>query len=368
VLAEERAKRELLTTQQLAEQTEPISPNLQLLAVSADLEELTRSAGAARKALADLPSVESELAAHRARIATLLRDLGTPLPLDQAAEAIPPQAALARVKRLIVGYRDLAAAQGEASRRVADLQLSRDELAKQLAAAPLPTDMQKLEDLVQECRSEGDPATRRLELSDRSADAKATLDSALRGTPGWTGSAEQLVSLAPLLPETYNGLAARERVIEARRLLRVADGALHSLDERHRAWAGRLATALGDIASGLPTLSHLLSAAEHVIEASKKAAAERTRLADRCDAASTALVKERSKITAVEVQAESWRRQWKDALRELGRPLNEEPEITSEILQLFTELKLDCEKVSFCSHVSRECAQILNASTFPWLR
>jgi len=516
VLAEERMKREMLRAQQLAEQAEPISPDVQLLAASTNIEELTRSAGAAQKALADLPGVESELAVYRTRIAALLRDLGSPLPLEQAAEVIPPLAALARVRRLVTGYHELVAAKGEASRRVADLQLSCDDLAKQLAASPLPIDIQNLADLSQECRSEGDPARRRRELAGRSADAKTALEAALRATPGWTGNAEQLVDLAPLLPGTYDRLAAdlaaakteeinrrsqldaaqqalaeakqrcraivasqalptyadlndararrevgwtliyrraftadppsdaeeeefsaklplpiayqqsvsaadsvadermqhataiaevdaarrvtedaeaalthaaeryrvaleasaaverswsqvcsifplgpnpnlaevhvflaaRERVIEARRLFALANDALQSLDERHRALASRLAIALGSTEPELPTLTHLLSTADRAIDAAKKTAADRTRLIDRYDSASASLAKEKNKVSAVEAQAELWREDWKSALTELGRPLDEEPETTSEILQLFADLKSDCETMS----------------------
>jgi len=126
----------------------------------------------------------------------------------------------------------------------------------------------------------------------------------------------------PNVAEVHVFLAARERVVEARRLFALANDALRSLDERHHALASRLAMAPGS-SEPVPTLTHLLSAADRVIDAAKKATADQARLVDRDEQASDTLAREKNNLSAVEAQTELWREDWKSALTELARPLGD---------------------------------------------
>ncbi len=208
VLDEERVRVNEAGLADLARQLEAITVDTTLLAEAVAIDALTDPAGAARKALADLPSRDAELQACTTRIRDLLRILGSDLPPDRSAEAIPAHSAITRARRLITshgGYRQ--AVQG-APGRIAAQERAVRELAAALAAMAAPEDHQALDALVQEIRAEGDPARQRAAAEAASGEAAAERDSALARVPGWTGPAEDLARIAPMPPETYQAVAA----------------------------------------------------------------------------------------------------------------------------------------------------------------
>lgn len=508
VVAEDRAARDRAQVGQLTKQLQSIVLDAPLLAAAAEIDRLVAAAGAARKAAADLPVVQSELDTCRRRIAALLQELGSSEPVTNAAKAIPPRTAINRARRLIAAHRDQVSAMNSAQRRVAEFARNLAHVDAQLAALPSVGDTQALDILVQEIRSEGDPARRRRELAAALASADVALSDALARVPGWTSGAQALSDLAPLQPTAYDQpakerdaaraeelnrrklvdeakdtlgreierlaaiseagaivteqdlvgsrthrdagwhliyrraftddppsaeehgqfagelplplayeravsaadamadtrmqrgsvivqaevyrsavakaqaavsaaeerhriqrevrqaverkwsqmcsglplgaapaigevhafLAARERVIDVMRVRATTENILRALDGQHALWVAELAAHLSLQPDQPLTLTQSLSAADQVLKHANDARAERTRVADRRESAAEALAKERDKISTDTAELADWREKWCGLMAELGRPTNEEPEVTDELLQLMIDL------------------------------
>ncbi|MGE0418325.1 MAG: AAA family ATPase [Acetobacteraceae bacterium] len=203
VLAEERLGSARAQAGSLTEDLAGIAVDEAILAEVTAIEQLVDSAGAARKAMADLPSREAELQARLEGIRGLLQALGSDLTPERAAEAIPPHTAVRRARRLIETYAARVEAVRDAPAQIDRLQRAVDELAEGLARLPAVADHADLADLVRTIRNEGDPARRRRDAEAAAAQARLTCDAALARVPGWTGRAEDLAGLAPMPVETF---------------------------------------------------------------------------------------------------------------------------------------------------------------------
>lgn len=203
VIARQRALREQETVDRLIEQRGQIVVDDRLLGEAEEIERLSEVAGAARKAMADLPTLIARTHALTEVIAARLRELNSPLPVDRAAEVVPPRAAVNRARRLIQTYAARQEAAQAAPSRTAELEQERDALAAQLLAPAMPTDVSALEALVNEIRAEGEPDRRKREAVARRSETAENLAATLARVPGWTLGDAALVALAPLLPDTY---------------------------------------------------------------------------------------------------------------------------------------------------------------------
>jgi uncharacterized protein YhaN len=171
--------------------------NSGLLAQTQHIKHLVDEAGEARSARDDLPGVRGEYDFCLARTRELMRHLGSDLPPERAAEALPTRALLARTRQRIKDHAEIAAAAQTASSRIAARTNDLAEVERQLAELPPAQDLRRLEVLIEEIRGDGDPASRRLEAERSLAEAEAALDAALARVPVWSGSAEALASLIP---------------------------------------------------------------------------------------------------------------------------------------------------------------------------
>ena len=217
-LAAEQRRREQLTAEAAA-----ISVDEALLAEADSIERLNEQAGAVRKALADIPKRESEHAELARRIAAALRDLGSALPVERAAEAIPPRAAVIRARDLIAQHSAHAASVAQAPGAIEAVRRELQDADAQLLSLPAAEDTGALAALVAEIRAAGDPAARADEQARTLADSQAALAAELARLAGWQAGVEALLSLA-LPPLTrFERLAADRRKASADRQMRADD-------------------------------------------------------------------------------------------------------------------------------------------------
>jgi uncharacterized protein YhaN len=181
-------------------QAAAITVEADLLAETAAIEALVNEAGAARKATADLPGVTAQHEAKLARLAEMLRQLGSDLPAMRAADAIPQRALRARTQRLIRDYTEPMAAMRDAPAQRAARMRELAEIDRKLAASPVPADLRSLEALVREI---GDPVAPREDAARGRAETAAALAEAFARVPAWHGDAAELAALKPLTGDLY---------------------------------------------------------------------------------------------------------------------------------------------------------------------
>ena len=177
-----------------------ISVETALLDEAAAIDALVQEVGAARKAAADLPGVTAEHAAKSARIADLLRQLGSDLPADRAAEAVPLRTVQVRTRQLIHACAEPMAAMRDAPAKQAERTQALADIDRALAALPAAQDLRALDALVREI---GDPVAQQEDAARAHAATAADLAAALARVPGWTGDAAALAALKPLTDELY---------------------------------------------------------------------------------------------------------------------------------------------------------------------
>ncbi len=204
VIAEQRAVQRREDADRLAEQLGTITVDDRLLAEAAEVDRMVEAAGAARKARADLPALVSQAAAHAATVAGCLRELGSTLPVDRAAEAIPPRAVVARSRQLIQDHGPLLTAAQAAPGLTGERLRERDAVLRQIAALLAPGDVSELDALVKDIRADGDPDRRGRAAAERQDAAAEALAAVLARVPGWTLRDAALAALAPLSLDAYD--------------------------------------------------------------------------------------------------------------------------------------------------------------------
>ncbi|MFL5256956.1 MAG: AAA family ATPase [Rhodopila sp.] len=200
-----------------------------LLDEAAAIDALVDEAGAARKAVADLPEVRAEHAAKAARITDLLRQLGSDLPADRAAEAVPLRTLQVRTQQLIHAYAEPMAAMRDAPAKQAERTRALADINRDLAALPAAQDLRVLDALAREI---GDPITQQEDAARAHTATAAELAAALARVPGWSGDAAALAALKPLTDELYvrqdaDVLVATNEEAQARQRHALEDEALH---------------------------------------------------------------------------------------------------------------------------------------------
>ena len=136
-------------------------------------------------------------------------------------------------------------------------------------------------------------------------------------------------------------LAARTRVLERQEAVTTEADRTARLAAQHDTWAAALAAAMGAPPAALPAL---LAEALQRLEAGSRAEKERTTL-------EAALGELRRRGTALEAArrraAEAlavWQTGWDEALVALGRPPDEAPAVTGDVLQLLDDLGRDLQR------------------------
>jgi uncharacterized protein YhaN len=215
VIVTQRLAREQEQAQQLAEQRDAVTVDDVLLAEADAIDALAQTAGAARKAQADLPGVEAEAEALRAAIAGRLRELGSPLPVEQAAEAVPRRAAATRARELVKASDRIQTALRTTAAQTDRLADDLARLQTEAAGLEAPADVSALEACVREIKAEGNPSRHQQDATRRCQQEDSALASALARVPGWAGDAGTLARLAVLSPDAYQRLGDAWRDAQA---------------------------------------------------------------------------------------------------------------------------------------------------------
>ena len=171
--------------------------NADLLACAEQIKHLVDAAGGARTARQDLPGCRAEHDLSLARLRDLLRQVGSDLPAERAAEALPARALLARTRQRIKEHAELLVAVEAAPAQITARMNDLAELERKLADLPAVPDLRTLLTLLDEIRSGGDPAMRRSEAEAALTESDAALAASLARVPAWTGGADALAALAP---------------------------------------------------------------------------------------------------------------------------------------------------------------------------
>ncbi len=120
-------------------------------------------------------------------------------------------------------------------------------------------------------------------------------------------------------------LLLRTRALAAAEDAALADARERRLAERHAAWSGRLAEALGRPERGAADLPALLHDAEHRIEQARAAETRRSTVLARLDAIERQIVQAEAKQAAGQREQAAWQSDWAACLGALRRPAEETP-------------------------------------------
>ena len=235
VIVEQRWKRDHDIVVHLTEQLSLTGVNDTLLANADDIDRLVEATGAARKAALDLPAVMAQADARAALVAARLREVGSTLPVERAAEAIPPRAVINHTRRLIQAYATRLEAV-HTTPPIAEREQACDAIQAQLAVESEARDVSDLEALAKEIRADGDPVRRQREVWTQRVEVGGQFASMLAKVPGWASDDAALVALSPLSPDAYERFVATvdetrshaETHLEALQAARTARDAAHA--------------------------------------------------------------------------------------------------------------------------------------------
>ncbi len=169
--------------------------NSELLARADQIKRLVDEAGSARTARNHLPTRRGEYEFSLIRVRDLLRQLGSSLPPDRAAEALPTRTILARTRQRIKEYTELAAAAKAAPERIKECDDDLADLERRLTEFPSNAQPRNLELLLREIRADGDPIARRQDAERAVTACEAALAACLARVPAWTNGADALAAL-----------------------------------------------------------------------------------------------------------------------------------------------------------------------------
>ncbi|MCK8783338.1 AAA family ATPase [Roseomonas sp. NAR14] len=224
----------------LAAETAGERPDHALLAEAGPVAALTAQSGAATRARDELPAARAALRDRHAELADRLRQLGRDLPPERAAEAVPPRAPLARLRRLLAERAGNAGTLARGPARLAAIAQRVADAQAALAALPPALDTAGLQALLDEITAGGRPAELHAAARRTAAEAAAALDAALAALPAPLRDPAALAALSPPDDATLASLAAaRDRARTARDA--IEDGAARAAEALEAA-ESRLAT------------------------------------------------------------------------------------------------------------------------------
>lgn len=236
--AEQRLQDEQQHRAAPAEELQGVAFDAALIAQGEAIERLVDRAGVARQALEDIPKRDAEHAAATEHVSALLRQLGSPLPPDRAAECVPARAAVVQARRIAAEHEKLRTLLALLPTELAQAERELAETEHAFAQIPAAVDMRALIRLVREIRAAGDPDQRLHEAGQTLADRRAKLDFTLARARGWARGADALIALPVLPAETYERLQAE--FVEAEANLTNAARHLADLRAEHQRDKARL--------------------------------------------------------------------------------------------------------------------------------
>ena len=205
---------------------------------AAELARLPGWLGEAEKAAKDIAARCADHAATLHLVGDALRDIGAPVPVQQAGSLVPPVGMVRAARTAITGHGGLRTARDLADERLRKAQrMVAEAEGEPAAAASLP---EGLAALLHEIRADRSPAQHAAEAADAVRAAQAQLRAALALAPGWTAGAEALRALAPPAEAAFERLDAARGATETSD--RDAKGTLARLTRDRDAALARLAT------------------------------------------------------------------------------------------------------------------------------
>lgn len=259
------------------------------------------------------------LASARAR-----RDAGWHLVYRLAFTANPPAAA---EQRGFAGEQPLPLAYERAVRtadELADRRAEDSDLLAQAAAA---------QDALRRTEEEAGPAGEALAPRRARAEAAERAWSAACAALGLDGGAA--------IAEVRSLLAAREQVVARSAALDAAMAAAAALAQAHAGWASRLAAAIGEPQAPDLPLPALLATAEALLAEAERRQARRIELAAGLRELHHKHERDEAALAAAGQALAAWEAAWQSALADLGRPADETPAVTAEVLRLLADLDRD---------------------------
>ena len=202
-------ERETADATRLAEALAVLSQDAGALTMQEAIDALVSRRAVVLQAVDDVPKVRGKIAAHRAKAADALEDLGVSLAPEAARDGLPPVGVRRAVQRLISQRAALAATASAAGRSLAAAQRRRDQAASALQATPAPPSPELLRRTIDEMRGEGPLDTERERAARALADAERAADAALAALPIWHGDMADLRACRLPLPVDMAGGAAR---------------------------------------------------------------------------------------------------------------------------------------------------------------
>ena len=244
--AERDAKREREEAVRLTAERDALPRDAAVLAARDAIGALAERRPVALLAGTDLPKVRASAAAHRARVADAMRDLGQDLAPEAARDAVPRAGIRTAVQRLIAAHAGLTAKSAAAADALAAARRRRDRAAEAVEAAPPAPAPDLLRRKIETVRAEGrldtlyDQATRTAAAAERAA------ASALAALPLWTGDLAALAACPIPLPAQAE--AAGARLAETEKTLGDARAAIARLTEELAAVEAKIALlSLGEV-------------------------------------------------------------------------------------------------------------------------
>lgn len=223
-LAEQSRERCAAMAASLAAEIEAVTVPEALLAEGYRIQELFEQRAAMRDQRTDLPKRRAELRQLREQVGDLLRRIGSPLPVERARDAVPPQPVLGEVRALILEDGRLRERAAAVADQLAKAEEDRARLRGQLArvANAMPPD--GLKAALAEVKAKGDLEAAADEARAAAERLAIRRDRMLASLGLWSGDAEAL-ERAPVPAEAsvnrfeaaYVELAAEEVRLAERR-------------------------------------------------------------------------------------------------------------------------------------------------------
>ncbi len=172
-----------------AERGGTITCDIALLDAAEAIDALATRAGSAGQAAADIPLRVKDLAVEEARTAALLHQLGSPLPVARAAEAIPRDVLVADARRLFTDHEtlrpDLERLPGELDAAARTIAATEAELAQLGPPPAVDAGTDAAEHERRDIARAGDPARQAMDAERQVARLQAAFSAACARIPAW---------------------------------------------------------------------------------------------------------------------------------------------------------------------------------------
>jgi chromosome segregation protein len=203
------AERETADAARLAAAHAALAQDAAALAAQDAIDALGARRSVVMQAAEDLPKVRTKVAAHRAKVADALEELGVRQAPEAARDAVPATGVRRAVQRLVSRRVALDTTATSVTRRLAAARRRRDQAAAALAATPAPPSPALLRRTIDAIRGEG-PLDLELERARRAlAEAEGAASAALAALPLWPGDMAGLIACRLPLPAKTDAAAAR---------------------------------------------------------------------------------------------------------------------------------------------------------------